>query len=91
MSGQDRTCLLCGVTSRDVTRRLAQFDPPLPSGAYQAIDRCLDSQACRERVEAAGDPWPLEDRGQTHPTMPAPRVMHAAPASADAADEAPAW
>jgi hypothetical protein len=86
MSGQDRTCLVCGATGRDVGRRLAQFDPPLPSGPYQAIDRCLDSQACRDRLEAAGDPWPLEDRGQTHASLPP-----AAPGQPPAPAERPAW
>lgn len=96
MSGQDRTCLLCGLVDRDVVRRLAWFDPPLPSGEVQAIDRCRDSQACRDRLEAAGETWPLDDRGKTQPSVrpatpaagpdPAPRETPAA-----AVDELPAW
>jgi hypothetical protein len=31
-------------------------------GQYEALDRCLDIDACKARVAANGDPWPIEDR-----------------------------
>jgi hypothetical protein len=51
-------CLLCGIVSPDVRPGLACY---ADDGRFERIDRCSDHQACRERVEAQGDVWPLLD------------------------------
>ena len=52
------TCELCGVESRDVRSGLACYSD---DGRFERIDRCSDHQACRDRVEASGEAWPLVD------------------------------
>jgi len=52
-------CDLCGTRSTDVRPGLvAWIDPAQP---YAAVDRCSDVAACRARVEAAGEPWPVRE------------------------------
>jgi hypothetical protein len=56
-------CLLCGHHDEwgAITFRLAYFaDPPL----FSALPRCVDIEACRSRVQAAGESWPLLERGE---------------------------
>jgi hypothetical protein len=53
-----RTCDLCGDTSLDVRPALACY---AEDGRFERVDRCVDHQACRERVELDGDEWPLID------------------------------
>lgn len=52
------TCDLCGVEDRNVRSGLACY---ADDGRFERIDRCMDHQACRDRVEASGDTWPLTD------------------------------
>jgi len=53
------TCELCGFTDpRDVRSGLACY---ADDGRFERIDRCTDHQACRDRVEASGEPWLLLD------------------------------
>ena len=51
-------CDLCGLAANDVRSGLACY---ADDGRFARIDRCLDHQACRERVEAPGESWPLID------------------------------
>lgn len=68
------TCALCGVENHGVAwRRLVEWttehrlaNPDLPP--WDSVDRCLDYQACRARVESAGKPWPVRD-AVTRPTI----------------------
>jgi hypothetical protein len=56
------TCELCRAVSRDVSPWMAWYADPDATGRVKVIDRCEDEAACRERVEAAGDEWPLLTR-----------------------------
>jgi hypothetical protein len=51
-------CDLCGSSSLDVRTGLACY---ADDGRFERIDRCVDHQACRERVEADGREWELID------------------------------
>lgn len=52
------TCELCGMASLDVRSGLACY---AEDGRFERIERCIDHQACRDRVEAAGEVWALVD------------------------------
>ena len=52
------TCDLCGIESPAVRSGLACYSD---DGRFERIDRCTDHQACRDRVEASGQEWPLSD------------------------------
>lgn len=55
-----KTCELCGISAEQVTRRLAHYaatDAQLDK--YAAIWRCVDVDACRQRVSRSGRRWPL--------------------------------
>lgn len=56
------TCELCHIRGSDVTPGLAWYRDATSRTAVQTIDRCIDHAACRRRVEAAGERWPLRDR-----------------------------
>ena len=54
-----RTCELCGHQGLDVEIQLARYrDGREP---HASVDRCIDRAACRRRVEARGESWPLQD------------------------------
>ena len=53
-----RVCQLCEREGYDVCSTLACY---ADDGRFERIDRCTDHQACRERVEASGETWPLID------------------------------
>ena len=55
-----RTCLLCG-DSGSVRMARAKWRTGRPVGGrmWEAIPRCTDRAACRERIEALGERWPL--------------------------------
>jgi hypothetical protein len=59
---RELVCLLCGIQDADVRPGLAWFEPALASGAVQSIHRCRDVDACRARLEATGETWPLISR-----------------------------
>jgi hypothetical protein len=72
-------CGLCGLEDHGVAwRRLVAWTdderrrrPELPP--FDTIDRCLDYQACRKRVEESGRSWPVHD-AVTRPTVaPSPQ------------------
>jgi hypothetical protein len=52
------TCELCGIESRDVRSGLALY---AADGQFERMDRCVDHQACRDRLEETGEEWPLSD------------------------------
>jgi hypothetical protein len=54
------TCAICNhPDKRDLGTSLAHWRDALPGMAYSHVIRCVDSSACRRRVEAVGDVWPL--------------------------------
>jgi len=53
----DRTCVLCGLTSRDVSVSLISWIEPVGRDRYTSAPRCKDVYACRDRVEALGEQW----------------------------------
>jgi hypothetical protein len=55
----NRTCLLCGAELGDISVTLVEWAQPLDGRRFDAIPRCEDHDACRLRLEAIGDPWPL--------------------------------
>ncbi len=55
------TCELCFAKSADVIVRLAWYRDG-GAESIQAVDRCANTAACRDRVQARGDRWPLVDR-----------------------------
>lgn len=59
------TCDLCGLENRNVRSGLACYSD---DGRFERIDRCMDHQACRDRVEASGREWPLSDITQSRRT-----------------------
>lgn len=55
-----KLCDICGDRSPDVRPGLVAWkDPAQP---FAAVDRCADQDACRARVEAAGEEWPVMER-----------------------------
>jgi len=52
------TCELCGSESLDVRSALACY---ADDGRFERMDRCVDHQRCRERVEESGNVWLLVD------------------------------
>jgi hypothetical protein len=52
------TCELCGTESLDVRSSLACY---ADDGRFERMDRCVDHQASRDRVEDEGLEWPLID------------------------------
>lgn len=55
---QELTCDLCSTSSMDVRSGLACY---ANDGRFERIDRCMDHQACRDRVEEQGRKWELAD------------------------------
>lgn len=68
-------CELCGRDGHDVRVELvewtdeAQHEYGLP--IWDKALRCPDHQACRARMEATGQTWPVRD-AHTHRTVPLP-------------------
>jgi hypothetical protein len=57
---EPESCRICGHTDkRDLEFRLAHWRVAPPGMAYEHIEACLDRDACRARVAAQGDIWPL--------------------------------
>ena len=63
-------CCLCGRdgTGDEVSPALIVW---LADGrdTYDSGPRCRDHQACRDRLEATGEAWPVDDGGRTRPTV----------------------
>lgn len=61
-------CSLCGFEgheAREVRIELVEFLEPevheIAWRRYDSVPRCVDRIACRQRVEAIPEPWPLND------------------------------
>jgi hypothetical protein len=64
---QPVACLLCGfeATTAEIWLKPAWWREPGADGKrITTIPRCLDVDACRARVLAAGEAWPLLERGE---------------------------
>jgi hypothetical protein len=62
---QRRRCALCGIESAtDVKPSMVRWKDPLPDHQFDTVDRCIDRQACRDRVDAIGELWPVIDAGE---------------------------
>lgn len=67
-------CDLCGADGHRgaVRERLVEWTDAIRSTTslprWDSVNRCLDFQACRGRVESAGGTWPVRD-AVTRPTM----------------------
>ena len=51
-------CLLCGISGPQVRPGVVEWRDPEPH-RFDVIPKCVDHAACRARVEATGEPWPL--------------------------------
>jgi hypothetical protein len=64
MTGLFEACLLCGASGAVAgTLRigLVKWIEPIEGQEYSQLPRCSEAQACRERVEARGERWEVED------------------------------
>ena len=53
------TCDICNHRGSDVRAGLVAWrDPAQP---YGNVDRCSDQAACRSRVKASGEEWPVRE------------------------------
>jgi hypothetical protein len=52
-----KTCVLCGVTDRDVTTGLIEWQTPVGNQKYTSGPRCKDVAACRWRAMEQGEEW----------------------------------
>lgn len=60
-------CRICGHTDkRDLGTSLAHWKVSLPGMAYEHVLACRDREACRARVQAQGDIWPLVETANDH-------------------------
>lgn len=84
---QPASCLLCGLeaTAAEVWLKPAWWREPGADGKrITTIPRCLDVDACRARVLAAGEAWPLLERGeQPDAKREPPAPVREAPAPPD--------
>lgn len=85
------TCTICGHVgpawgdaADRVTMGPIRWRDPLPGKVFDVGRRCADHKACRERCEAVGDLWPIEDG--TPPTRPAALPEPVEPAADDDLD-----
>jgi len=67
-------CLLCGGIS-DVSVSLVEWREPIDGRRFEALPRCRDRSACRERCELLGDPWLVVDPGPA-PLIQPPTPIH---------------
>ncbi len=51
-------CDICGTTSPDVRPGVVSWLAPLGQ-RYNAVNRCTDHAACKERVLLSGEEWPI--------------------------------
>jgi hypothetical protein len=55
-------CLICGNTSSDVRTALVAWAEPVAGRTFESVPRCQDREACKERVIAQGEDWPVSKR-----------------------------
>jgi len=69
-------CLLGGTSSAVAEIKVSLVDwlepDPLTGRIFEDLPRCVDREACRARVEAAGASWEVRDR--TIGTLPPPHA-----------------
>jgi len=64
-------CRICGhADRRDLRYGLAHWRTAPPGMAYDHIEACADRAACRARVEAQGDTWPLIETAASKEGVP---------------------
>jgi hypothetical protein len=80
--------LVCGHEAHDVGVALVAWRQPLGREQFSAIPRCRDREACRSRLEAIGDEWPVDDGSA--PTL-RPVTVLPEPEPEPASAEAPSW
>lgn len=64
-------CLICGSESAVVTVSLVEWAEPIDGRRWESLPRCIDRQACRERLELLGERWPIRDSV----TIPSPAAV----------------
>jgi hypothetical protein len=67
-------CALCGAESDRVRSALVEYTDAIRAGLgrpYDVVPRCDDRPACRRRVEAIGEVWPLNDGTESASTSTA--------------------
>jgi len=55
-----KVCELCGATDVLLRHGLVAWRSPV-FGPFEDVDRCVDIEACKARVKASGDEWPVID------------------------------
>lgn len=59
---RESVCQLCGITGSDVTTSVVRWRPEFTTGkTFEAVARCRDHVACRQRLVDMGDAWPLDE------------------------------
>jgi hypothetical protein len=53
-------CVICGHES-DVAVSLIEWAEPINERRFDSVPRCRDREACRLRLEAIGETWPVAD------------------------------
>lgn len=59
---QPQECGLCGVKGQPIHVRLVEWRIAPPGMTYAHVARCDDRTACRLRVEAKGEQWPVREK-----------------------------
>lgn len=53
-------CEICGATQVPIRPALVEWVAPLQP-TWEHVDRCVDVDACKERVASLGDEWPVRE------------------------------
>jgi len=80
-----RECVICG-NRGDVRLGLVEWREPVEGETWTSLPRCVDRQACRDRLEALGELWDLVDR-----TTGRVVVVVELPPDPEPATEVPSW
>lgn len=59
---EPEVCALCHAKGERMHIRLVEWLDAPPGMTYEQVARCDDRAACRARVEAAGETWPVAER-----------------------------
>lgn len=63
-------CALCEREASDVATALVRYaEPDADNNVFGRLPRCRDHEACRRRVELAGEPWILDEKRSAQPTQ----------------------
>lgn len=54
-------CLLCGAEDQGTRVSLVEWIDPQPGQRWTTLPRCIDRASCRQRVEASGVRWEVND------------------------------